>query len=372
MSRVRRVFAAFGIGVVNQALAAAGGLWVTRFALHHIGSHDYGLWVIAGQFLAYLALLDLGVTALLPRDISIIVGKQLEREARDAELREVLERSISLVLLLVPLLALASFGLVAALPAEWAALRWPLATYLALFALLYPLRVIPAVLNGLQDLSYVGWTQTAAWVTTAAASVVLILLGFGLNALAVASAVGQIATSFTGVARMISRHRGILPRRIRWASDDVIRKHLAPGIWVSLAQIGHVLINSTDVLVIGRIFGPVGALRFSFTDKTENILCNQPFAVGNLAGPAVAELKGAERKDDLARILGVLAAATLVLSGAIVLAVPETNHAFVRAWIGEQYFWRNGTHCGDPREYASAPLAASVRRRAVLLLRANA
>ena len=145
MSRAHRVFAAFGIGVVNQALAAAGGLWVTRFALHHIGSHDYGLWVIAGQFLAYLALLDLGVTALLPRDISIIVGKQLEREARDAELREVLERSISLVLLLVPLLALASFGLVAALPAEWAALRWPLAINLALFALLYPLRVIPAV-----------------------------------------------------------------------------------------------------------------------------------------------------------------------------------------------------------------------------------
>src|ERR1700722_11946740 len=36
MSRARRVFAAFGIGVVNQALAAVGGLWVTRFALHRI------------------------------------------------------------------------------------------------------------------------------------------------------------------------------------------------------------------------------------------------------------------------------------------------------------------------------------------------
>jgi hypothetical protein len=30
--------------------------------------------------------------------------------------------------------------------------------------------------------------------------------------------------------------------------------------------------------------------------------------------------------------------ATLILSGAVVLAILETNHAFVRAWIGEAYY----------------------------------
>ncbi len=338
MSRARRIFAAFGIGLVNQALSAVGGLWLTRFAIHRIGPHDYGLWVIAGQVLAYVALLDLGVTALLPRDVSGIVGKPVDRETRDTELRELVERSVSLVLLLVPLIALASFALVMSLPAEWVELRWPLAINLSLFALFYPLRVIAPVLNGLQELAYVGWTQAAAWAATAAATVVLILLGFGLKALAVAGAAGQIVAATAGFVRMASRHPAILPRRIRWASRDVIRRHMAPGVWVSLSQVAHLLIYATDILVVGRILGPEGALRFSFTDKTENLLCNVPFSISNLAGPAIGELKGAGRKEELARVVGVLAAAILILSGAIVLAVLETNRVFVRTWIGEQYF----------------------------------
>jgi O-antigen/teichoic acid export membrane protein len=338
MSRARRVFAAFGIGMMNQALAAVGGLWVTRFTIHRIGAHDYGLWVIAAQVLGYLGLLDLGVTALLPRDVSVVVGRALDREARDAELRDLVERGVSLVLLLIPILAVAAVAMVLGIPAEWAPLRVPLAINLALFVLLYPLRVIAPVLNGLQEMAYVGWTQAAAWAATVLATVVLVLLGFGLNALAVAGAVGQLVAAAGGVARMVSRHPAILPRRIRWASRDVVRKHFAPGLWVSLAQIAHLLIYSTDILVVGRILGPEGALRFSFTDKTENLLSNAPFSISNLAGPAIGELKAAGRKEQLAHVVGLLSGVILILSGGIVLAILETNHVFVRAWVGEQYF----------------------------------
>ena len=338
MSRARRVFAAFGIGVVNQALAAAVGLWVTRFTLHRIGPHDYGLWVIAGQVLAYMVLLDLGVVALLPREISVAAGKGGDPEARDAELRDLFERSMSLVLLLVPVLALGSIAILALLPAQWAALRGPLAVYLALYVTAYPFRLVGAVLTGLQELSFTAMTQTLSFLVGAAATVTLVVFGFGLYALAVGGIAGQLIAALAGLTRLFSHHRRVLPRRFRWASLDVIRRHFAPGLWVSLGQLAHVMLNATDVLVIGRILGPDGALKFSFTDKTENILSVQPFAIGNLAGPTLGQLKGSGRQGEVSRIVGIIAASTLILSGAVVLAVLETNHAFVRSWIGEQYF----------------------------------
>ena len=338
MSRARRVFAAFGIGIVNQALAAVLGLWVTRFSLHRIGPHDYGLWVIAGQVLAYMVLLDLGVLALLPREIAVAAGKLGDPEERDAELRDLFERSVSLVLLIVPLLVAGSLLVVGLLPAQWAPLRGPLAVHLALYVAVYPFRLVSAVLTGLQELTFLGWMQTLSFAVSCATTVTLVLFGFGLYALAIGAISGQIIAAFAATARLFLRHRRVVPRRFRWASLEVIRRHLSPGFWASLGQISHVFANATDVIVIGRMLGPDAVLRFSFTDKTENMLSVQPYSIGNLSGPALGELKGAGRQSELARLMGVIATATLMLSGAIVLAVLETNRAFVRVWLGDQYF----------------------------------
>jgi O-antigen/teichoic acid export membrane protein len=338
MSRAQRVLVAFSIGMVNQTVGALGGLWLTRFSLHRIGQHDYGLWVIAGQVLGYIALLDLGVVGIVPREVSVIAGKGGDPDARDAALREVFERSISLILLLVPLLAVAATGIVALLPADWAALRGPLIAYFALYVALYPFHLIDAVLTGLQDLAFLGWVQMLTFLVSAAATVALVLAGSGLYALAVGGFVGQIAATVASLTRLFLRHRRVVPRRFQWASGDVIRRHLRPGLWVSLGQVAHVFANATDIVVIGRILGPEAALRFSITDKTENMLSVQPFAIGNLSGPTLGELKGSGRQGELPRFMGAIAATTLILSGGIALAILETNHAFVRVWLGEPFF----------------------------------
>src|ERR1700677_4855093 len=338
MSRAQRVLVAFSIGTVNQTVGGLGGLWLKRFTLHLFGRPDNGLWVIAGQVLGYIALLDLGVVGIVPREISVIAGKGGDPEARDAELRDVFERSISLILLIVPLLIVAGTSIVMLLPVARAAPRRPLTAYFALYVMLYPFRLVDGVLAGLQDLAFLGWLQLLTFVVSAAATVALVLAGSGLYALAVGGFVGQIAATVASLTRLILRHRRVVPTRVQWASGDVIRRHLRPGLWVSLGQIANVVVNTTDIVVIGRLLGPEAALRFNFTDKTENLLGLHPYAIGNLSGPTLGELKGAGRGSELPRFMGAIAATTLILSGGIALAILETNHAFVRVWLGEPFF----------------------------------
>ena len=338
MSRARRVLDAFAIGIFNQLLITLVGLGVTRFTLHRIGSHDYGLWIISGQFFGYLALLDLGITALLPREVAIVAGKPIDEQARESEMREVIGRSVSLVVLLLPPLALASLGIFLALPADWSVLRLPLAINLAIFVLTYPLRVASATLSGLQDLAYLAWVQVVTWAIGTAAMVVLVAQHCGLLAVAIGPSLAQVLSSVACVVRLLSRYRRFVPRKIRWFDRATMRAHALSGVTVTMAQIAQLLTNSTDALIIGRLRGPEAVITYSLTDKTQTLLNNQPYALAHLAGPALGGLKAAGDRPRLLRSLGALASVVLTASGGIFVAVVVTNHAFVRIWVGEEHF----------------------------------
>jgi O-antigen/teichoic acid export membrane protein len=326
------------MSVLHQALVILVNLWLTRFTLHRIGERDYGLWLIGGQFAMYLSLLDLGVTALLPREVARATGENAAPEARDAAVRQVIGNGASAVVWLLVPIALTSVGMLALLPADWSALRGPLAISLACLCVTYPLRIAQSSLTGLQALAYVNGVETVAWVLGVGATVAFIEAGFGLYAVAAGPAVGQLASAGACIWRLTTRYRGLLPRRFRWLGPSELFKQLKSSTWVSVSQVAHLLLNGTDVIVIARLLGPTAVLPYTFTDRAESLLNNQPYSVASLAGPAMSELRGS---GDLSRLVGAVRAVcgvVLVLSGGIVVAVLAGNHAFVRLWVGEDHF----------------------------------
>src|SRR6185295_5362065 len=74
--RLRRFVSGLGLGYLHTILALVVGLWLTPFLLRQLGTHDYGLWLLASQVLVYLALMDLGVVALVPREVAFAVGER--------------------------------------------------------------------------------------------------------------------------------------------------------------------------------------------------------------------------------------------------------------------------------------------------------
>src|SRR5580658_5339293 len=99
---------------------------------------------------------------------------------------------MGLVLYQLPIVALIALAMWFTIPSAWQALRWPLALAMGGFVVCFPLRVLPALLHGLQDLTFVNGMQIAMWAMNTGLIVLLVVAGWNLFALAVGWTVSQL------------------------------------------------------------------------------------------------------------------------------------------------------------------------------------
>jgi len=292
---------------------------------------------VAAQILSYLALLDLGVVALLPRETAYLTGRS-DGEPLQRTLPALVGRTGVIVLAQLPVVLAAAVAVLVFLPADWQPLRWPLAVVLLVFACAFPLRLFPAMLQGLQELPFLGRVQLLAWAASTVLLVALLLAGAGLYALALSAAFAQLAPVGAAWLRVRRQHHDLLPDRLRLGDRAAARAQLASSVWVSVAQIAQVLLYGTDLVIVAMVFGPAAVVPYSCTGKLVTVLANQPQLLTAAAGPALSELKAAGDRDRLFRVSSTLALATMVASGAVFCAILAINGGFVVWWVGAEQF----------------------------------
>jgi O-antigen/teichoic acid export membrane protein len=343
MSRTKKFLGGVGFGYANQALVTVVGLWLTPFVLGRVGQHEYGLWLVSVQVLAYLALLDFGVVALLPRETAFATGRAGAGGGRSAEeLPKLVGQTARLVLWQMPPVVLAALSLWLFLPARWEAVGGPLGFVLATFVLMFPLRIFPAVLQGLQDLKFLAQAQACAWLAGTALTVALVFAGAGLYSLAAGWAATQLLATPVMIYRLRRRFPEAWPKGLARLPSVAARARLSSGFWVSLNQVAVVLLYGTDLLVIGQLLGPAAVVPYACTAKLITVFANQPQMLMQLAMPALSELRAGGRREHLARVCIALSQAMLWMSGAVACIVLATNEGFVGWWVGAaQYggFW---------------------------------
>ena len=337
--RLARFAGGLGLGYLHTLVVLVVGLWLTPFLLRQLGTHDYGLWLLASQVLVYLALMDLGVVALVPREVAFAVGTRTAAAA-DAKdpVAAVVRRTIGLVMWQTPVVAVAAVAAVWLLPAEWELMRRPFAVVAAGFVLAFPLRVFTALLQGLQDLAYLGGVQLAAWIAGTATTIGLVMAGAGLYALAGGWVVSQLLPAFVAWRRVVATCPGILPRRLARLSWPEVRQSLGRGAWISVAQVAQVLLSGTDLMVAGRLLGPEAIVPYACTGKLMAMLANQPQMFMQMALPALSELRGSAARSRLFEVSRSMTQVMLLASGAIVTVVLVANGPFVSWWVGGARF----------------------------------
>jgi O-antigen/teichoic acid export membrane protein len=337
MSRTKRFLGGISFGYVNQLLVMAAGLWLTPFLLHRIGQHDYGLWLVGAQIFTYLTLMDFGVVALLPRATAYATGRAGSIDAA-TDLPEIIGQTTRLVLWQMPFVALAALILWFMMPVEWALLRMPLGLVMLAFVVTFPLRIFAAVLQGLQDLAFLGKAVICTWFISTATTVCLILAGLGLYSLAVGWILNQTISSLICYYRLRRRFAQVLPRQLASLTWTTTKTQLTKGTWTSVAQIAQVLLNGTDVLIIGKFLGPLAVVPFVCTGKLTGVLANQPQMLMQAAAPALSEMKMGESRARLFNVCTALSQAMLMISGAVVCVVLTINQSFVGWWVGAEQF----------------------------------
>jgi O-antigen/teichoic acid export membrane protein len=337
VSRTRRFLGGVAFGYANQALITLVGLWLTAFLLQRLGQDDYGLWLVGTRILGYLMLLDLGVVALLPREVAFATGRAGGVTEAD-DLPEIVGRTARLVFWQLPLVALAAAIIWFALPAEWEPLRDPLGIVMATFVVLFPLRVFQALLNGLQDLAFLGAVHTVSWILGTALTITLVVAGLGLYALAIGWGLTQLLSAILWFVRARRRYGHALRLRFPRFAPDQLRDRLTRSGWISISQVAQVFLSGTDLLIVGKIMGAAAVVPYFCTAKLIVVFANQPKMLAEAAQPALSELRTGAPRERVAQVCTALTRAILIFSGAIVCVVLVVNEGFVGWWVGAEQF----------------------------------
>ncbi len=341
MSRTRRFLDGVSFSYANQFAIMALGLWLTPFLLRHLGQHDYGLWLIGLQTLNYLALFDIGVVGLLPREVAFAKGR-INGGASEDELRNLVQDTLVVVLWQTLLVAGAAAVVWFGIPSRGRMFDSTVHLVVAVFVLQFPLRVFYAALEGLQDFAFLGYLQFVAWAVGVAANVVLVFLGNGLYALGEGWAVTQALLAAGTIWRMYRHFSRLSPRRLRWLGWDEIRTQITSGFWVSVGQIAQILLNGSDDLLVGKLLGVSAVVPFACSKKLAGALKNQPQMIMQVAAPGLSELRFSPEKDRIGSVVGSLSQAMLMFSGLISCVVLAVNQGFVIRWVGREQnlgFW---------------------------------
>ncbi len=157
-----------------------------------------------------------------------------------------------------------------------------------------------------------------------------------------------------------------MPRRLAPRVLVGGRDYVARSVWVSVSQVAQVLLNGTDVMIIGALLGPAAVVPYACTGKLVSVLANQPQAILQSAAPALSELRTSADRGRLFKVSAALAQATLAVSGLVACIVLAVNAGFVRWWVGPDQFGGIAAHAAAPRRDDHPALQHDQRLRAVL------
>jgi len=344
MSRSKRFVSSVVFSYCYQALVLITGLWLTPFLLRHLGQHDYGLWLMGLQVLNYLMLTDFGIIALLPRTVAYATGRAGSVQAA-TDLPSVIGQTAVIILGQTAVVALAALLTWTLLPTKWSGLRGPLGLMMAAVTFFFPVRIFPAVLEGLQEQSFVVRATMVSWGISTVANVISVLAGLGLYSLAIGSVLAQACTSAACIYRLWRHYPTVLPSRLPSLKLGDALPQLGRGFWVSANQIGVALLYGSDVLILGKVMGPTLTVPYSCTGKLAGVLSNQPQLLMQAAVPGLSELKAGSSKEKLYQVTVSLAQGMMLISGLIFCVVLVVNEGFVRWWVGPERYAGFGLTC---------------------------
>jgi O-antigen/teichoic acid export membrane protein len=338
MSRASRIFAGAALGYMHMVLTTAAGLWFTPFLLRRIGQQAFGLWAVGAPILTYINLVDFGVLTLFEREVAFALGTAGGDFRKIVDLDTIVGKTLRLVLLQMPILCGAAAIAWRAMPSGWESLRMPFGLVLITLIICFPLRICHALLMGLQDLAFVGRVNIVAWGVGFVLGVVLVLIGWGLYALAISWCVGQVVINLVCYVRVGKRFTAALPKRLpRVARSEGVAK-LSRGFWVVISQLASALLTGTDVVVIAALLGPAAVVPFAITDKLVNLSGNIPFHLMISAQPALSELRTSADRDRLRNACTALTHAVLLVSGFLAVIIVAVDRGFVEWWVGAPQF----------------------------------
>ncbi|HEY7283985.1 MAG TPA: oligosaccharide flippase family protein, partial [Vicinamibacterales bacterium] len=314
------------------------GLLVLPFNVAHLGKAAYGLWILTTSVTAYFSVLDLGYSGAQVRFVAHY------RARRDAgALNEILSTmfcvfgGVGVVVYLVAILIAVFLGHLFKLdPDQIATGRTVLLIVSASFAFGMPFSVFGGVINGFQRYDLNNIVGAVSSIVAAVVNVAVVLAGYGLVPLVVATTTVRLLTYWVYRA---NAYRVFPQLRIRLHSFSPARlKEVTSfSVYMLLIDWANKINYSVDAVVIGMFLNTGAVAVWTVGQRlaeTTQRLTNQ---LNEVLFPSVVDSHTSDRSGRLRRILlegtRLSLASVLPMAGTlVVLARP-----LVQAWVGKTF-----------------------------------
>jgi len=341
MSRARKAAIGAAFVYMQYALAIVSGIILVPMTLRYIGARTWGLWLAGVEVLSYGGMLDLGMLGVLP---------WLFAEAHGRRDRVAMRRLVSYGLWLGVLVSGVVFvGMAIAwrvlpsrlflTPEDVAIVGPPLAVMIVLSTIYSPLGVFRAVLDSQQDVAFVGTAAIAKGLLGVALTVVLLLRGWGLYALALASAVPSFLMLLTFAVRARRIAPDLRPAFIRPVREE-IRPLLSNGFGSWLSDVGWQMLNASTGIVITYLGNPGWVAVYACTSKLSGMSMNLAWVLPDSGHIGLAQLYGeGQPAQRLREVVCMMLQLHLLFAGAAAIGLLMFNPSFVTRWVGIGMFY---------------------------------
>jgi O-antigen/teichoic acid export membrane protein len=332
----------FGANVFSNymalAVTAVSAIVVTPLLLHHLGRAAFGVWVLASTVVAYLELFELGFG-----------GASTKLVAEDAHVRP--EQAIRMInttfFVLLPLGIIAlGMGIVVAfffpdVVHVASGLRDQVIICVAILsvglAVSIPGDTFGGSLAGHQRFDLLSLSNASMGLAISVASVVIVVLGGGIVALAVATTV--ISVAFQLVRWALLRH--VIPEaRIRPRLVDRLRLRAAANIsgWFLSYAVLQATLAACDVVIVGIVLGVKAAAVYAVGAKLAKAANQSLDSLAIVFFPyASATVRNQEGGGGLQDIVIDGVRVTLLVGALIALLFTVLAGPGIRAWVGTGY-----------------------------------
>jgi Na+-driven multidrug efflux pump len=341
VSRARKAALSAAFVYMQYGLAIVSGIILVPMTLNYVGARNWGLWLAGVEILNYGGMLDLGILGVLP---------WLFAEAHGRRDRTAMRRLFSHGLWVGVLVSAAVFvGMAIAwrvLPSrlfltseDVALVGPPLAVMIILSTIYSPLGVFRAVLDSQQDVAFVGTVAFVKGLLGVLLTVVLLMRGWGLYALALASAVPSFLMLVTFAVRARRIAPDLRPAFIRPTRDE-IRPLVANGFGSWLSDLGWQMLNASTGIIITYLGNPGWVAVYACTSKLSGLSMNLAWVLPDSGHIGLAQIYGERQPAQrLREVVGMMLKLHLLFAGAAAIGLLMFNPSFVTRWVGIGMFY---------------------------------
>ena len=311
------------------------GIFLMPYTVRHLGTSEYGLWMLVASMTAYFNLLDLGY------------GNGLVRHVADADARgnvtlvnQILSTFVVVYIGLGVVVGAAAGAMILwvphfpkLLPSQVPLARFILAVIGVRIALGFPMTVFGAVTTARQRFALNNIVATVSTIVNAAVQFTLLARGYHVRAV-VAGSVAVDLLAYFGYAWTAKRAFPALRLRLSAFNASLVRDVTAFSLYVFLISIAIQIGFNLNNLVVGAALGTSAVAVYAVTlrlAETQRNLSNQ---FNTLMFPVVVRYGAMNDPDALRRMLIDGTRLSLALVGGLTVCLLGFARPLIARWMG--------------------------------------